>query len=132
MRHDMDRFIRFQESDLTTDIPKSSFQIPFLILTANLPYLSKEIYEASHEDVRLYEPQNALQGDAGDGTTLMRELLRQCQKKSPESHLIILEIGPEQSQSLLTQGKGLFPRSEVSILPDLSGRNRLLVIRNHP
>ena len=132
VHHDIDRFIRFQESNLTTDIPESYFRTPFLILTANLPYLSKEIYEASPEDVRLYEPKNALQGDTGDGTALMRELLKQCQKKSPKSHLIILEISPEQSQSLLAQGKELFPQSEASILPDLSGRNRFLIIQNHP
>ena len=131
-RHTVENLISFRESDLLSDIPESAFQTPFLVLTANLPYLSKEIYETSPEDVRLYEPQNALQGDTGDGTAIMRKLLKQCQKKSPESHLIILEISPEQSQSLIAQGKRIFPQSEVSILPDLSGRNRFLVIRNHP
>ncbi|MBP7822526.1 MAG: peptide chain release factor N(5)-glutamine methyltransferase, partial [Candidatus Moranbacteria bacterium] len=33
VHHDMDRFIRFQESNLTTDIPESYFRTPFLILT---------------------------------------------------------------------------------------------------
>lgn len=125
-------FISFQKSDLLSDIPDSFFQAPSLILTGNLPYLSKEIYLSSPDDVRLYEPQSALQGDESDGTTLIIELLRQyIGKKTPSSsYFLILEISPEQGGFLLKQGKELFPRSETRLIPDLSGRNRFLIIRN--
>ncbi|MFZ1720094.1 MAG: peptide chain release factor N(5)-glutamine methyltransferase [Candidatus Moraniibacteriota bacterium] len=125
--------INFKEGDLLSDIPESYFRTHSLIITANLPYLSKEIYDTSPEDVRLYEPQSALQGDHHDGTTLIKELLKQCQQKislqSP--FLIILEISPEQDTFLLGYGKGLFPQSNVHLLLDLSGRNRFLIIENN-
>ena len=125
--------INFKESDLLSDIPESYFRTHSLILTANLPYLSKEIYDTSPEDVRLYEPQSALQGDHHDGTALIKELLKQCQQKiSLQSPLlIILEISPEQGTFLLGYGKGLFPQSNVHLLLDLSGRNRFLIIENN-
>ncbi len=125
--------INFKESNLLSNIPESYFRTHSLILTANLPYLSKEIYDTSPEDVRVYEPQSALQGDHHDGTTLIKELLKQCQQKiSPQSpFLIILEISPEQGTLLLGYGKGLFPQSTVHLLLDLSGRNRFLIIENN-
>lgn len=131
-RHGIEQSIHFQHGDLLSHIPESYFQTHSLILTANLPYLSKEIYDTSSEDVRLHEPQSALQGDNHDGTTLIKELLRQCRQKislqSP--FLIILEISPEQGALLLGHGKGLFPKSNVHLLSDLSGRNRFLILEN--
>jgi release factor glutamine methyltransferase len=131
-RHGVDADISFQKSDLLSKIPDIRFHSPFIILTANLPYLSKDIYDASPEDVRGYEPKSALQGDASDGTTLIRKLLRQyleihCETKD---FFLILEISPEQGVALLDYGTKLFPRSCVRLMPDLSGRNRFLIIEN--
>lgn len=131
-RHAIENLISFQESDLLSGVPKSYFQASSLILTGNLPYLSKAIYLSSPDDVRLYEPQSALQGDEGDGTALIIALLKQyIGEKTSSSYFLILEISPEQGDFLLNQGRELFPRSETKLMPDLSGRNRFLIIRNH-
>jgi release factor glutamine methyltransferase len=131
-RHGMDVAISFQRSDLLSEIPDAHFHSPCSILTANLPYLSKDIYDTSPEDVRDYEPKDALQGDTGDGTILIRKLLHQyIEKHCPaEQYLLILEISPEQGISLLEYGARLFPRSRVRLMPDLSGRSRFLIIEN--
>lgn len=129
-RHEMHTLISFQKSDLLSDTPDIYFQTSSLILTANLPYLSQELYQGSPEDVRLYEPKNALEGDSDDGTTLIINLLKQYIRKSHSLHsFLILEISPEQGASLLKQGRKLFPQSKASLLPDLSGRDRFLIIQ---
>jgi release factor glutamine methyltransferase len=131
--HGMEQSIAFRHSNLLSDIPTSYFHTPDFILTANLPYLSKKIYHSSPEDVRLYEPKSALQGDEHDGTTPIMKLLEQCARKItplPKAHLFILEISPEQGEFLLLQGKRFFPQSTARLLPDLSSRNRFLIIEN--
>lgn len=130
--HDLKKIISFQKSNLLATIPQSYFQTPILIITANLPYLSREIWESSPPDVRLYEPQSALQGDTDDGTTLIITLLKQyvAKKIRMQSYFFILEISPEQAELLLYRGKELFPQGVVELIEDLSGKNRFLVIRN--
>ncbi len=132
-RHTLDTNISFLESDLLSELPDTYLQSPSIIITGNLPYLSETIYRSSADDVRLYEPQSALQGDENDGTTLIIALLKQYIEKSiyPAIYFLILEISPEQGTLLLSQGKVFFPQSKVTLLADLSGRNRFLIIQNH-
>lgn len=132
-RHTVADFISFRESDLLSHVPASSFHAEFIIITANLPYLSKAIYDASSKGVRLYEPKSALQGDEGDGTTLIRNLIDQSQQKiqGNTNYCLILEISPEQGTSLLSYGRKCFPKSHISLFPDLSGKDRFLIIEKN-
>ncbi len=132
-RHTVADFISFRESDLLSHVPASSFHAEFIIITANLPYLSKAIYDASSKGVRLYEPKSALQGDEGDGTTLIRNLLDQSQQKIQENtnHGLMLEISPEQGIALLSYGRKCFQKSHISLFPDLSGKDRFLIIEKN-
>ena len=131
-RHAVADLISFREHDLLSHIPAASFHTDRIIITVNLPYLSKAIYDASPEDVRLYEPKSALQGEGRDGAALIRDLLNQFKNKTaPEGmFFLILEISPEQGLSLLTYGQKLFPQSHSFLLPDLSGKDRFLIVEN--
>jgi methylase of polypeptide subunit release factors len=60
MRHDIATKITFLESNLLKHLPVSLLQDHHLIITANLPYLSHNIYHESDPDVRDYEPASAL------------------------------------------------------------------------
>lgn len=134
LRHALLETITFIESDLLSNVPTSFFQTDAFILTANLPYLSKAIYESSPKDVREFEPKGALLGDEQDGTLLIRTLLDQYREKnaSAQTYLLILEISPEQGDRLLAYGQKYFPQSKAHLMPDLSGRNRFLIIENNP
>ena len=133
-RHDIRRDISFQESHLLSHIPESYFDTESMIITANLPYLSEAIYDASPKEVRCHEPQSALKGGGDDGTALIRTLLDQYRIKRGvrQDACLILEISPEQGISLMEYGRKLFPLSPISLLPDLAGKDRFLIIENNP
>ncbi|PIT97039.1 hypothetical protein COT77_03600 [Candidatus Berkelbacteria bacterium CG10_big_fil_rev_8_21_14_0_10_41_12] len=91
------------------------------IIIANLPYLNKS------EARNLADPKRALVSP-GYPTYLIEKLLMQISKMN-RSIYIILEIGYNQ-QNLKKYCKKLFPKSQISIMKDPSGYNRVLAVTN--
>ncbi len=120
----------FRNSDLLNNVPKKYFKNKHWIITANLPYLSGTLYRNTEKDVRAYEPKSALFAK-NRGAAVILSLLREIREKvaefHPESFFLILEISPEQSSFLLKEAGNIL-QSNKTILPDLSGKNRFIVI----
>jgi release factor glutamine methyltransferase len=106
-----------------------------LILVANLPYLSKEIYQSAPVDVKKYEPKTAL-FSSENGLAHYRELLEQInQNFAPCSMLHVscfLEISPEQKLPLTKLVKTIFSAAKIEFKKDLAGKWRVCAIEISP
>jgi release factor glutamine methyltransferase len=127
MRHDIATKITFLESDLLKHLPVSLLQDHHLIITANLPYLSHNIYHESDPDVRDYEPASALVSGE-DGLDHYVRLLTEIHTFLPHvrSLTFFFEISPEQTTLLTTHIRTVFPQVTPLVFQDLSGRDRLI------
>ncbi|EKE20037.1 MAG: hypothetical protein ACD_8C00060G0001 [uncultured bacterium] len=102
-----------------------------LIILANLPYLSKEIYSSAPIDVKKFEPRSALYSPEA-GLKHYRELLEQIKKIQIISKQLLvvtfLEFSPEQKTSLGKLIKDVLPKAKATFTKDLSGKWRICKI----
>lgn len=137
--HGLNKQIVFLKGDLLNPIlqdPKSKDseilkQYSKIIITANLPYLSKEIFENAPADVRKYEPKTALFSPK-KGLWHYEQLLKQLQffAKICKSQITLhLEISPEQKEGLEKIILEYFPSAKIEFQKDLSGKYRICKLR---
>ncbi len=109
-----------------------------IIITANLPYLSENIYKKNYQNLK-FEPKNALlAGD--DGLKYYHRLLIQIKNilqmtclAGRQAHCTLhitcfLEINPEQKNGIKKIIKINLPQAKIEFKKDLSGRIRLVII----
>lgn len=121
--------IEFHIGDLLKPLSKELLATGEVIITANLPYLSVNLYESAPKDVRLFEPKNALvSGKTGMDhyTRLLEDASNFFPRQSTLS--IFLEISPEQSTHLKTIASLFFPGALIRIHRDLANKARILEI----
>jgi release factor glutamine methyltransferase len=127
-RHKVSDAISFHKGSLLEPIDKAVFETAGeVIIAANLPYLSEEIYQASHDDVKLFEPETALVSDR-DGLDHYYRLLEET-KEIQKPITLFLEISPEQTPIITKYLTEHFPQAKISIHQDLSARDRVVEIR---
>lgn len=133
-RHGVGQNIRFLHSDLLEKLleNKNSFSgCDQLIIAANLPYLSKDIYESSLPDVKHFEPKSALYSPKKGLEHYQRLFtdMQEIQNKYPSlSIAAFLEISPEQKNLLLSIFKKYFPQGKIHLTKDLANKWRLAQI----
>lgn len=98
---------------------------PVDLVLANLPYLTPEQL-AENPDLAA-EPAEALVSGP-DGLDLIRALLADLPRVLSDSGAAILELDPDQAATVAAIGREQFPEATVSIIPDLSGRDRFVAI----
>jgi len=102
-----------------------------LIITANLPYLSKEIYNSSSVDVKKYEPKSALYSPE-EGLQHYRKLLEKLKQLLATCHLSLVtcffEISPEQKVPITKLIKNILPTAQIEFSKDLAGKWRICKI----
>jgi release factor glutamine methyltransferase len=96
---------------------------PIDLLTANLPYIPRAALDRLA--VARWEPRLALDGGA-DGLDLIRRALVQAVGALAPVSLLLFEIEEGQGAAVRELAGAAFLRAEVRVLPDLSGRERLL------
>ena len=114
--------IRFMESDLmeTPSLPER-----FQMIVANLPYIPTGQIDGLMREVR-HEPRLALDGGA-DGLDLVRRLITQS---AGRTRRLALELGDGQAE----EAKTLCLRAGyalIRILPDFTGRDRILIAEDN-
>ncbi len=124
--HGKTSIITFLESDLLKNIPSPQKKNHSCIITANLPYLSTDIYNESDSDVRDYEPRSALESGTL-GLDHYERLLKEIKSFSSSffSTTLFLEISPEQAPLIKKTIAREFPQSSLTFFDDLSGRARV-------
>ncbi len=98
-----------------------------MIILANLPYLSKEIYDSASPDVKNFEPKSALVS-AHAGLAHYEELFEQMKKLPIANHnklSVILEFSPEQKPLLEKMIPKHFPNAKMEFHKDLCGLWRI-------
>lgn len=104
------------------------------ILTANLPYVTREEIEGLPPEIQAHEPRVALDGGA-DGLELVRRLLAQIAARldapacASALRAAFLEIGAAQGPAALAAARAYLPRARSAIRKDLAGLDRVLVVR---
>lgn len=133
-KHKVDKKIRFFIGDLLSPFIenyKLKIENSTLVVVANLPYLSKEIYSSAPADVKKYEPKSALYS-SNAGLAHYKKLLKQVKvilkSYRPETISCFLEISPEQKKPLTKLIKNIFPSAEITFFKDLAGKWRVCKI----
>ncbi|MEA1925883.1 MAG: peptide chain release factor N(5)-glutamine methyltransferase [Patescibacteria group bacterium] len=96
-----------------------------LIILANLPYLSTNIYQRLPRDIRCYEPKTALISHGDDGLDLYRRFFTQIRDFRQSDTSICFEFSPEQKEELEKIINDRLPFAKTSFQKDLSGRWRI-------
>lgn len=123
---------RFIQSDLIALLPqRSARHSDHIVILANLPYLSSEIYRSCPPDVKNFEPKSALMSPQ-QGLSHILRLLRETAAlhlRYPQIPVdIFLEISPEQKISLTKNIRAILPETAHSFHQDLAGKIRFLEI----
>ena len=133
--HDVDKKINFLHDNFLSPLLKpASFKLKTenFIVIANLPYLSKEIYESAPHDVKDFEPKSALYSPSA-GLSHYKKLLQQLEQflvvSCKLSVVCYFEISPEQKTALLPVVKNILPDAKIKFHKDLAGKWRVCTIR---
>ncbi len=120
-RHNVAEHITFLEGDLLMPLLE-----PVDLIVSNPPYVAEDEWDALPLSVR-QEPRLALLSGA-DGLDAIRQLLQQACTRLLPSGLMLVEIGERQGKAAQALAQAAFPDADVSILPDLAGKDRVLKI----
>ena len=127
LQHQVTERIDFMKMDFMCDWKLPQIDLYDYILS-NPPYIPSKDLEGLMTDVRDYEPQMALDGGA-DGLTCYRGIIANAFPYLKPGGYLIFEIGDDQAgpvtQNLQAHG-GL---DEITVIQDLSGRNRVVSAR---
>lgn len=123
-RHHVAQRIHLLQGNLVEPLPE-----PVDVLIANLPYVGTSEVSSMSRDVLAYEPHLAL----FSGPHGLDHLLQLCKdiKQSgtlKDRGVILLEIGYQQSESLIPVLSKLWPTATVSSRKDYAGWNRIIQV----
>jgi release factor glutamine methyltransferase len=131
-KHSVDKKIKFIQGDLLNPIIKNSkleIENSKIIIVANLPYLSKEIYSETSNDVKNFEPKSALYSPE-QGLAHYKKLFKQIKNFSVIGCqlLVIFEISPEQKPLLEKIIPKYLSGAKIKFIKDLCGLWRVCKI----
>ena len=126
--HNVADRVTLLKGDLLEPLPE-----PVDVIAANLPYLPTERIPTLQPEVQ-WEPTAALDGGP-DGLDLIRRLIEQAAASSGSGNerlkphgVILLEMDPEQMEEARRLASDAFPDAEITVEPDLAGRERALSV----
>lgn len=110
------------ESDLLGEFIENKER--FDVVVSNPPYIRKNVIEKLMEDVKNFEPYEALCGGE-DGLNFYREITSQSLKLLNNGGMLLFEIGYDQKDSVsnILKENGFV---EVECLKDLAGKDRVI------
>jgi len=126
IKHGANGTIEFMECDL---LPNPSTienrTSPIDLLCANLPYIPTQTLR----NLTIYKKEPTLALDGGeDGLNLFRKLLKAAPKWMSRNSLILLEIEATLGKQTTELACEMFPKANIQLHKDLTGRERLLEI----
>lgn len=121
LRHGVNECIRAVQMDLL-----SGLSGPFDLVCANLPYIPSRTVDEIR--VALFEPRLALDGGP-DGLDLIGRLLADAPRWLAPGGLILLEIEARQGEQAIALAREALPTSQVTLLQDLAGLDRLVKVQ---
>ncbi len=125
-RHAVTDRVRWIQGDLLTPIRDTCRR--FALCTANLPYVTTAEWAQLLRDIKAYEPAMALCGGA-DGLDLIRRLIAASPGILAPGGLLLLEVGWQQAQDVMSILQQAGPFEEVGVYADLAGIDRVVWAR---
>ena len=122
-RYGLENRIQFLQGRLLQPLPQ-----PVHLIVANLPYVPEEELPHLQEEIRHFEPPDALVGGVG-GLDLVKALLPEARPKLLPGGAVLLEIAPSQVREVVGLAEECFPQARIEILRDLSNLERVVVIK---
>jgi len=120
--HQVDDRITFLEGDLFAEFPKDA---KFDILAGNPPYIPSAEIDLLDDEIWKHEPRLALDGGP-QGLSVFERLIATAPKYALPNSRLLMEISPEQAESLQQQLLANDSYSDVSVRRDLAGRPRVI------
>lgn len=115
--------ITFRESDVLSAITEKQD-----IIISNPPYISMAEWDLMDESVRTYEPKQALFAE-NDGLAIYQKIAEESQGVLQPDGMIFLEIGFQQGLAVQKIFQRIYPDKTVTIHQDLSGNDRMIMVR---
>ena len=122
--HHVEDRITFQEADLI-----SAELRRFDLICANLPYLPTS--RLAKVNSLPYEPALALDGGP-DGLALIKRCLAYAPAHICTPGMLLFEIEASTGNAAIALARKAFPQAKVTLIPDLTGKERLLTIELEP
>ncbi len=119
----LEKRVKFIQGDWLSPIKKGAF---FKAIVSNPPYIAEEEWDSLPEEVRYYEPQEALLAGK-EGLDFIKQTLIEAPNYLTHQGLVFLEIGYKQANAVKTLAKKL--GYEVSFCQDLLGYQRVVIAR---
>jgi release factor glutamine methyltransferase len=113
--------IHFLQADLFPSVT-----VHFDLICANLPYIPSKILPQM--DVFGREPTLALHGGL-QGLDLIRKFIYHSPHRIAPGGRILMEIESSQGQQVSSIAKSVFTESNLTVIPDLAGQDRLVIIQ---
>ena len=116
--------VSFHQGDLFQGIEGLEMDGRFHIIVSNPPYIPSDDMGTLQEEIREYEPTDALDG-GGDGLDFYRRIIPQSRDYLIEEGLLIFEMGYDQGEEIerMMMDKGF---KDIGILRDLQGLDRVI------
>lgn len=115
--------IKFTQSDVLSAISEKQD-----IIISNPPYISQSEWDLMDESVRTFEPKLALFAE-NDGLAIYQKIASESRELLQPTGMIFLEIGFQQGRAVQQIFQETFPEKDVRIHQDMSGHDRMVVIR---
>ncbi|GAB3789354.1 peptide chain release factor N(5)-glutamine methyltransferase [Virgibacillus kimchii] len=115
--------VTFLQGNFLTPFMKRNIQAD--IIVSNPPYIAEKEKSLLADTVKDFDPEIAL--FAGDnGLSAYRQIIDQSQSALKENSLLAFEIGHEQGNSVPQLIKSTFPESDIKIIKDINGKDRIV------
>ncbi|WP_333887303.1 peptide chain release factor N(5)-glutamine methyltransferase [Clostridium sp.] len=121
-RYRLDKRVKVVKSDLMEYFILN--KIKFNMIVCNPPYIKESIIDTLMEDVKNYEPYEALNGGE-DGLEFYRKIVKQSLKVLTESGMLIFEIGHEQKKDVISI-LAKYGFKDITCIKDLAGKDRVI------
>ena len=117
--------VNFHQGDLLEPFNHDESFEPFDYIVANLPYITQSEFTQLDKEVRDFEPGQALLAP-GDGLDIYRRLLQQAPEYLKPQGCLVFEIGAGQGDAARKMFADIY---QLELVPDLAGRDRVIIAR---
>ena len=98
------------------------------LIISNPPYIPQPTYEALEVNVREFEPKGALLGGE-TGIEIINQLFSEAKERLNTGGIIMIEMHYDQANDVTDLANKTFPNSELEIVKDYAGLDRIAIIR---
>lgn len=117
--------ISFMQGDMAQPFVENKIKAD--VIVCNPPYIPQD--EVIENSVKDYEPHVALFGGE-DGLYFYRKVLKDAPSILNKKSFLAFEMGWNQRESLSALVREIFPNADIECFQDLSGKDRILIVRN--